>query len=124
MTAQLKARAITVKTGTIDDATIIASASEDDGDGRWVKHRGKQATHGFKAHVGCDVDDALVEQVSVTPANINDGRAGSEGALGLMSAARNLHGIATERTLNRRLMSGFTVSTASGAFWAPARCVF
>jgi predicted MFS family arabinose efflux permease len=28
-------------------------------------------------------------------------------ALGLMSAARNLHGIATERALNRRLMSGF-----------------
>ena len=43
VTAQLRAKAITVKPGTIVDATIIASASEDDGDGRWVKHRGKPA---------------------------------------------------------------------------------
>ena len=34
VTAQLKAKAITVKTGTLVDATIIASASEDDGDAR------------------------------------------------------------------------------------------
>ena len=38
VTAQLKARAITVKAGTIVDATIIASASEEDGDGRWVAY--------------------------------------------------------------------------------------
>ena len=40
ITAQLKAKAITVKTGTLVDATIIASASKDDGEGRWVKHKG------------------------------------------------------------------------------------
>ena len=28
------------------DATIIASASEDDDDARWVKHKGKRAVHG------------------------------------------------------------------------------
>jgi transposase, IS5 family len=39
VTAQLKARAITVKTGTLVDATIIASASKGDGEARWVKHR-------------------------------------------------------------------------------------
>lgn len=78
VTAQLTAKAITVKSGTIVDATIIASASEDDGDGRWVKHRGKRATHGFKAHVGCDADTALVERIAVTPANVNDGRAGPD----------------------------------------------
>lgn len=38
VTAQLKARAVTVKTGTMVDATVIASASEKDDDGRWVKH--------------------------------------------------------------------------------------
>ena len=76
VTAQLKAKAVTVKTGTLVDATIIASASEQDGDGRWVKHKGKRAVHGFKAHVGADADTALVEKVSVTPANVNDGRAG------------------------------------------------
>lgn len=36
-TTQLKARAVKVKVGTLVDATIIASASEDDVDGRWVK---------------------------------------------------------------------------------------
>jgi IS5 family transposase len=78
VTRQLKAKAVTVKTGTLVDATIIASASEDDDDGRWVKHKGKRAVHGFKAHVGADADTALVEQVSVTSANINDGKAGPE----------------------------------------------
>ena len=52
-----------------------ASASENDG---WVKHKGKPAVHGFKADVGADADTALVEEVSVTSANINDGRAGPE----------------------------------------------
>jgi len=49
VTTQLKSRAVTVKTGTLVDATIIASASEDDDDARWVKHMGKRAVHGFKA---------------------------------------------------------------------------
>jgi IS5 family transposase len=76
VTVQLKSKAVTVKTGTLVDATIIASASEDDDEARWVKHKGKPAVHGFKAHVGADADTALVEEVSVTPANINDGKAG------------------------------------------------
>ena len=78
VTAQLKAKAVQVKTGTLVDATVIASASEDDGDGRWVKHKGKPAVHGFKAHIGADATSALVEKVSVTPANVNDGRAGPD----------------------------------------------
>lgn len=76
VTAQLKARAITVKTGTLVDATIIPSASKGDGEARWVKHRNRSPVHGFKAHVGADVDTALVEQLSVTPANVHDGRDG------------------------------------------------
>ena len=78
ITGQLKAKAIRVKTGTLVDATIIASASEDDGEGHWVKHKGKPAVHGFKAHIGADADTALVEEIAVTPANINDGRAGPD----------------------------------------------
>ena len=78
VTAQLKAKAITVKTGTLVDATIITSASQGDGDARWVKHKGKHAVHGFKAHVGADADTALVEEIAITPANINDGRAGPD----------------------------------------------
>jgi transposase, IS5 family len=58
---QLRSKAVTVKTGTLIDATIIASASEDDDDdARWVKHKKKPAVHGFKAHVGADADTALV----------------------------------------------------------------
>ena len=76
VTAQLKARAITVKTGTLVDATIITSASKDDDEARWVKHRGRASVHGFKAHIGADADTALVEAVSVTPAKVNDGREG------------------------------------------------
>jgi transposase, IS5 family len=75
ITAQLKAKAIRVKTGTLVDATIIASASEEDGEARWVKHKGRAAVHGFKAHVGADADTALVEEVVITPANVNDGKA-------------------------------------------------
>ena len=78
VTAQLKAKVITVKTGTLVDATIITSASQGDGDARWVKHKGKPAVHGFKAHVGADADTALVEEIAITPANINDGRAGPD----------------------------------------------
>jgi IS5 family transposase len=58
ITGQLKARAVRVKTGTLVDTTIIASASETDDDARWVKHKGKPAVHGFKAHVGADADTA------------------------------------------------------------------
>lgn len=78
VTAQLKAKAITVKTGTLVDATIIASASEEDGEARWVKHKGKPAVHGYKAHVGADAETALVEEIAVTSANINDGKAGPD----------------------------------------------
>lgn len=78
ITGQLKAWAVRAKTGTLVDATIIASASEDDGEARWVKHKGRPAVHGFKAHVGADADTALVEEIAVTPANVNDGKAGPD----------------------------------------------
>lgn len=78
VTVQLKAKAVTVKVGTLVDATIIASASADDAEGRWVKHKGKAAVHGFKAHVGADATTALVEKIAITPANVNDGRAGPD----------------------------------------------
>ncbi len=78
ITAQLKAKAIRVKTGTLVDATLIASASQDDGEAHWVKHKGKPAVHGFKAHVGADADTTVVEEIAVTPANVNDGKAGPD----------------------------------------------
>ena len=80
VTRQLKDQAVMVKTGTLVDATVIASASHGDTEAAWSKHKHRKAIHGFKAHVGADADTALVEEVSVTPGNINDGRAGA-GAL-------------------------------------------
>lgn len=77
-TVQLKAKAVKAKAGTLVDATIIASASEEDGDGRWAKRKGETAARGFKAHVGADADAALVEKPSAAPANANDGRVGPE----------------------------------------------
>ena len=78
VTTQLRSKAVTVKTGTLVDATIIASATEGDEDARWVKHKGKRAVHGFKAHVGADAYTVLVEEVAITSANINDGKAGPD----------------------------------------------
>lgn len=78
ITAQLLARHVTVKTGTLVDATIIASASKQDDEARWVKHRNKQAVHGYKAHVASDETTDLVAKADVTPANVNDGKAGCD----------------------------------------------
>jgi IS5 family transposase len=80
VTRQLKTKAVTVKTGTLVDATVIAPASHQDGEAGWAAHRTRKAVHGFKAHVGADADTALVEELSVTLGNVHDGRAG-HGAL-------------------------------------------
>nr|WP_245260680.1 hypothetical protein [Mesorhizobium sp. L2C054A000] len=58
-----------MKAGTLVDATIIASASEDHEEGHWVKHKGRPAVHGFKADIGVNSDTALVEEIAITPAN-------------------------------------------------------
>ena len=61
ITDQLCGQQVSVKQGTLVDATIIASASKDDEDARWIKHRNRKAVHGYKAHVACDEDTALIE---------------------------------------------------------------
>ncbi|EYD75121.1 Mobile element protein [Rubellimicrobium mesophilum DSM 19309] len=75
VTCQLDDKGVVVRTGTLIDATIIASNSKDkDGEARWVKHRGRAAVHGYKAHVAADAKGGIVRSLEVTPANINDGR--------------------------------------------------
>lgn len=76
VTRQLKAKAVRVKSGTLVDATVIASASHRDGEAAWAGHRRRKAVHGFKAHIGADAETALVEELSVTPGNVHDGKAG------------------------------------------------
>jgi IS5 family transposase len=60
----------------LDEALFdeITAQLKTHGEARWVKHRGR-AVLGFKAHVGADADTALVEEVAVTPANVNAGKA-------------------------------------------------
>ena len=51
-----------MKAGTLVDATIIGSASEEDDEACWGKNKSEQAVHCFKAHVGTDADTALLER--------------------------------------------------------------
>jgi len=75
VTLQLDRKNVMVKTGTLIDATVIASASkEKDEEARWVKHRRRPAVHGYKAHVATDADGDIVRVVEITPANLNDGK--------------------------------------------------
>lgn len=74
---QLRARSVAVKTGTLVDATVIASASQGDSEAGWSGHRSRKAVHSYKAHVAADAETALVERVDVTPGNVHDGRAGA-----------------------------------------------
>lgn len=76
VTSQLKAKAVTVKTRTVIDATLMASASHVDGAAAWAGHQRRSAVHGFKAHVSADADTALVEELAVTAGNAHDGLAG------------------------------------------------
>ncbi len=78
VTRQLKAQAVTIKTGTLISTTIIASATYQDEEAAWAGHKRRNPIHGFKAHVAADADTALVEELTVTPGNVNDGRTGGE----------------------------------------------
>jgi len=62
-----------VRTGTLVDATLIASASiRHDGEARWAGHRRRKPVHGYKAHVATDQEAGLIRGVEVTTANVHD----------------------------------------------------
>lgn len=74
VTNQLDRRGVIVKTGTLVDATLIASASiKIDEEARWAGHRRKKPVHGDTAHVATDETAGLVRSVEITTANIHDG---------------------------------------------------
>jgi IS5 family transposase len=75
---QLKVQAITIKKGTLVDATVIASATHRDEEAAWAGHKRRKSIHGFKAPVAADADTTLVEESTVTPGNVNDGHTGGE----------------------------------------------
>jgi len=73
ITRQLEAKGVAVRTGTLVDATLIASASlRRDGEARWAGHRRRKPVHGYKAHVATDAGGALIVGVAVTSANVHD----------------------------------------------------
>lgn len=73
ITGQLAAKGVAVRTGTLVDATLIASASiRCDGEARWAGHRHRKPVHGYKAHVATDEAGGLVLGVAVTSANVHD----------------------------------------------------
>jgi len=62
-----------VRTGTLVDATLIASASiRYDGEARWAGHRRHKPVHGYKAHVATDQEARLIHGVEITSANVHD----------------------------------------------------
>jgi transposase, IS5 family len=66
VTRQLKGQAVTVKTGTLVDATVICSATHRDQEAAWAGYKRRRAIHGFKAHVAADADTAIVVDLTVT----------------------------------------------------------
>ncbi len=72
---QLDAKGLTVRTGTLVDATMVRAASPRDRQAGW-KAYGKDAPQkGYKAHVATDESGDIVRRVSVTPANRHDATA-------------------------------------------------
>jgi len=73
VTHQLAAKGVMVRTGTLVDATLIASASiRKDSEARWAGHRRRTPTPGYKAHVATDEGAGLVRGVEVTTATVHD----------------------------------------------------
>src|SRR5438128_8340866 len=74
----LRAHGLTVSTGTIVDATIIAAPSSTKNatgtrdPGMHQTQKGRQWYFGMKGHFGVDSQSKLIHSVEVTPANIHD----------------------------------------------------
>ena len=76
ITRQLDAKGVAVRTGTLVDATLIASASiRHDREARWAGHRRRKPVHGYKAHVATDQEAGLIRGVEITTANVHDAAA-------------------------------------------------
>ena len=68
----LEKKGAAVRKGTLIDATVIGSASKDDRDAAWAKHKSRAPAHGYKAHIAADKDTGLIRAVETTPANEAD----------------------------------------------------
>jgi transposase, IS5 family len=84
VTAQLDRKGLIVRSGTIIDASIIASASRKpdmragkaapapgEKGARWTRKNGR-SHFGYRIHIGADQGSHLIRRVALTPANINE----------------------------------------------------
>ncbi|WCT71985.1 IS5 family transposase [Sphingomonas naphthae] len=81
---QLDAQGVTIRSGTLIDATVIEAAaaephrqkgggrSQADPDARWVKSANGQARFGYKLHAAVDLGTGIVRRAIVTGANVAD----------------------------------------------------
>jgi IS5 family transposase len=72
--AQLEAKGLVVKSGTLVDATVIKAASKHDGEAGWNRYARGGPVKGYKAHMATDEAGGIVRKVAVTPANLHDCR--------------------------------------------------
>ena len=94
VTSQLDDRGVTIKGGTLIDATVIEAAaaepprqkgggrSEADPDAAWVKRADGSARFGYKLHAAVDLGTGIVRRAAVTPANVADVELGHELVIG------------------------------------------
>jgi IS5 family transposase len=117
VTRQLEAKGVAVRTGTLVDATLIASASiRHDDEARWAGHRNRKPVHGYKAHVATDEEGGLIRGVEITTANVHDA---AELVAVLPSEPGNVYGDSafassrSERIITARGGSPLTVQTGT-----------
>jgi IS5 family transposase len=91
---QLDTLGVTIKGGTLIDATVIDAAaaepprqkgggrSEADPDAAWVKRPDGSARFGYKLHAAVDLGTGIVRRAAVTPANVADVDLGHELVMG------------------------------------------
>lgn len=78
---QLETKGLTLKKGTLIDASLIQSAARpptsgkksSDPDASWGGKR-NNLVYGYKVHVGMDQNSELIRRTDLTPANVHDSR--------------------------------------------------
>ena len=91
---QLDAKRVTIRVGTLIDATAIEAAaaappkqkgggrSKVDPDSNWMKHQSGFARFGYKLHAAVDHGTGIVRRAVVTPANVPEVEIGHELVVG------------------------------------------
>lgn len=107
--AQIEAKGLMLKRGTLIDATIVetaaarppreATAEPVDPDAAFLKHEGKAgSSYGYKAHVAVDEGSLLVRAAKLTPANVAETVVADE----LIHATRDAHALYADKAYDTK----------------------